>query len=491
MFISPELKTEQAQYHQTMLETPALRHYWPHILKYALFDNALLFILFMSPIFILTSYSYLRFLLPIPATVLFSYLTALLTHTTNGYALPPRSDQLLGGFFVKLGLIIGGKIKNKNKQGVVRYTSFSYFNASLVAPLMYICSRAARSIEADDTVKRLGKKVDSTAILQVIFIVCSIVGLVWCQYHLPTIAFALSLFIWLILLPACLIQIAIDHSVLAGLKIKAIRSFIRKMDNEYIWVALAMVATAGWFYLTLFHFSSIFFLLGLFISLYSFITCFHLFGYLVYHRRHIIDYYAENTLEQQAEQLADKYYAQADAIVQQAKVHVTERGLLKHAFSILILHLSTANDDLQLHAEVSRLLFEWEDKRLALRHAAVYVHLLISQQKYVTAYSILQKCDAQDFILSDPDDYLPLIDYYFAVDNSLNWVLDLIHQYEQHYPQHEDLYAIQLIKVQLLCEHAPSKSEIKTTLRHLLAQPKHPLHKKAIQLAHKVNQTLL
>jgi hypothetical protein len=481
LFITPELKHQQQTYHQKMMDTPKIQHYWASILKYPLFDNAFLFIILMFPFFTILSYKYLIFFLPIPATILFSYLTAILIHTSNGYALPPRSDLLLTGFFIKVILMIGSPAynkKQKQKQKLILVWELSSFYVTI----QYLATRLL--IETEDKMK-LGQQAAPNAVRLTIFVICGIIILTLSTYYLPFIAVVLLTFLWLTLLPACLIQIAIDGHILSGFKFKLIHQFIKKIGNEYIWIMLTTLITASLFFNSIFNFSGILFIISLFACLYSFILCFHLMGYFIYHRRHIIDYLAENTPEGHEEIAADKLYEQADAIVQQAKVLITDRGLLKHAFSILTLRLNTAKDDLALHAQVSILLFEWEDKRLALKHAALYLHLLIQQQKYVTAYDILQKSHAQqtDFKLNDAEDYQVFVKYLVESIQDFILILDFIHTFEQNYPKHEDYFAIQLLKAKLFSKNTNFIDAAQSLLSNLLAQPQHPLHGEVLLLA--------
>ncbi|MCV6636824.1 hypothetical protein [Candidatus Albibeggiatoa sp. nov. NOAA] len=477
IYITPELKTEQVRYHQTMIDTPQLRHYWPYILKYPLFDNALLFLLFIFPFFAAFSYTPLLFLLPFPAMFLFSYLTALLAHTTNGYALPPRGDRIIGGLFVQL-LPLQKKIPQRSQGSASSLINFF---------LTYIFISADFSSQSKDKVTKLGQQpINPAAARQVVFIIFSIGLLTWLSYYLNSIVLSIIILLWLALLPACLIQIAIDDSILSGLNIKKLIAFIKKMDYEYAWAIVATIITTTLFYITIFKLFGIFFIIGLLICLYTFIACFHLLGYLIYHRRYRIGFLAENTPEGNIEIAADKLYKQADDIVQQAKVYVTEKGLLKHAFSTLVSRLTFANNELILHGEVSEQLFEWEDKRLALKHAALYLHFLIQQQKYVTAHRILQKSHRlqANFELTDCEDYKPLIDYLVHAKHDFLLTLYLIDCFEQKYPNHESIFALQLSKAALLGEQHQHMEQAKTILRALLTQTQHPLHKDALKLAH-------
>lgn len=476
LFITPELAFQQDAYHQKMHRASQLRHYWLYLLKYPLFDNSLLFILFIFPFFALFSYPYFWFLLPFPSMVLFSYLTALLAHTTNGYALPPRGDKLLAGFFIQVILLIGSR-SNKSKMPFSPFILLNYLHSRLVS-------------QTEDKVQNLGQKASPIAVKQILFVIFSMGLLTWCSHYVNSVALSLMILLWFSLLPACLLQIAIDDSLFSGLHLIKIQSFIRKMDNEYAWVIFATSLTASLLYYTIFQLSGFLFIISLLMGLYLLIACFHLLGYLLYHRRHIIGFIAENSPESKAEVEADNVYAQADGIVQQAKVQLTDRGLFKYGFEILKLRLSTAHDDLTLHREVSSLLFEWQDKRLALKHAQIYLHLLIQQQKYVTAYQILQKSRARqaDFSLAQAEDYQPLIAHLLHIKQDFSLTLYLIECFEQQYPTHQQFFEIQLSKAILLSEYSQYDEQVKMILGELIQENDHPLHKKALKLAQRLRK---
>lgn len=292
------------------------------------------------------------------------------------------------------------------------------------------------------------------------------------------------LFLSLLLIPANVVVIVTQNSLLNALNPLLLFQTIQKIGKVYILLLLMFgLLTALLFYVI----SSVnllnaqiinqFSLLPTYIGVFYFgLMTFHLLGFVVYHRRYAlgIEVIFSPEREEAAQQEAQaKHFEQ---ILDEVYWLARQQGQTAAAIETLWAKLAELGETIEIHDKLFARLRLWEQKGLALAQGQRYLTLLIQKKQLRQALMIYQTCFELNpqFKLEQPSQILPLAQMAYQ-QKSDEIAFHLVESFLSHYPNHPDKVAVQFLMVKLLAERLKRLHEAKQLIAQLLKLKNHPL----------------
>ena len=198
------------------------------------------------------------------------------------------------------------------------------------------------------------------------------------------------LFLFLALVPAAIVVIAIEDRFLRALNLRVLLEVIHKLGTRYwlltglLWLAIPtvfyLVVQQGWLFT------------ALFVLFYNLLVVFHWLGRAIYARRDRFDFEPAISPErdaafEEAERIRQRFRV-LDRVYAQRRRPVAMRELLQY--------IATEPEPLTAHAWFHEQLMQWEKLRLPLEHARHYIAALRERGRHAEAEAILSRCQQAD-----------------------------------------------------------------------------------------------
>ena len=191
-------------------------------------------------------------------------------------------------------------------------------------------------------------------------------------------------------MPAFIGLLGVNYSLLQSLNLLALARFMLRVGGAY-WAMLGLFA-AGYILLIALYHSGAGLFITLFINLYSLVLVYHWLGKVIYAKRNELDYRPDKSPEREAEQTA------LATIKRRKKClgSIYAQRFKTNGLPILSAHIDAEENRLDAHAWFHDELMQWDDKRLALDHARLYIKALRSAGIQDSANQIQRNCQYID-----------------------------------------------------------------------------------------------
>ena len=281
------------------------------------------------------------------------------------------------------------------------------------------------------------------------------------------------LLIGLLLLPASILFIAIEDSLLQAINPLQLSSLIQRIGSLYF---LACVFSALPIFSLIFVFTTLPLILLAMVLIYFLLLTFHLLGYLVYCRRELIGMPVNisperiQALEQEADQLEqdevlDKLYSLA------------EGSNVRAAWQQLEQYLVEQDHALNTYKQYFNIMIDWPKPALALNLGQAYISRLSKHQQTDLAYEVCRRCYARsdEFYPETSEQALSLINYARKAADDVT-ADKIIQAWKQGNPPETLPVEMRFIEAQLLLDMKQDADSAREILEELVATRDHPLH---------------
>jgi tetratricopeptide (TPR) repeat protein len=288
-----------------------------------------------------------------------------------------------------------------------------------------------------------------------------------------------------IMIPACIMIIAVNRSLLQALNPAQILFYIRTIGSPYLALCgflMSLTSSSQWVQGFLYQHMDSWLVLPLlsFIDFYFVLIIYHMMGYAIYQYHDLLGVRAAVSFEEaEARQSSDKG---GDQVLSKLGTLIAN-GQQDEAIELLRKELRTHWENNDLHERYQKLLRVAGKQIEALHHAREFIAKLVTEKRLFQALDLCEECLNLDPEFQLQDSY-QVHDLAIAarMGRRFKLALDLMRRFDGRYPEHPHIPAVYLLSAQILSEHYRMNKEAMQILQVLLARfPDHAMAKEARQ----------
>ena len=313
---------------------------------------------------------------------------------------------------------------------------------------------------------------DHRPLKQVLFIFITIVVGVFIALRIsPKLALLYAL-VATLSLPAAIIVIAIEDSLLQALNPLRLFSVMVSIGLPYLLLALFLLLLQGGDAAVLRIIGPripdfIKFPLVMFASMYFLLVMYNMMGYVVYQYHEALGYGVDKTFEEHHEEkTADPNMSAVDRVVAQK----VAEGDVQGAITAHRDDMRYEQNDLVKNQKLHKLYLMLGETDKTLPHAQHLIGLLVAEGRADVAYELLVKMKglSADFTVAEPATVLPLAEIAKRRNNAA-LALELLNAFTKQHPKHADVPAVYLLAAKVIAEHKRDDTQAMRILKALMA----------------------
>ena len=288
----------------------------------------------------------------------------------------------------------------------------------------------------------------------------------------PVLAVLLGLMVTLAL-PAAIIIIAIDDSLVGALNPARIFSVISKIGLPYLALAVFLLLLQGGDAVVLKLIGPLIpdfieYPVVIFVSMYFLLMMYNMMGYVVYQYHEALGYNVDKTFDENTpESEVDRNMSVADRLIAQ---RVTD-GDIPGAIDALLEDMRHQRNDIPKNQKLHKLYLTLGEPEKTLAHAQKLLGLLVTAGQVDVAYELLVKMRAfsADFAGAEAGMIFPLAEMARQRHNAA-LALGLISGFDRKYPKHADTSAIYLLAAKVFAEIKRDEAQATRILGTLISR---------------------
>lgn len=304
-------------------------------------------------------------------------------------------------------------------------------------------------------------------------------------YLLGTTGFWIGTILMNILIPAGIMIIAVNRSLLQALNPAQVVYYIKTIGSPYLALCaflFSLLSSSQWLQGFLYRHMDSWLAIPVlfFVEFYFVLIIYHMMGYAVYQYHKELGVTAAVGFEEAEAKLSSG--KGGDPVLSKLGSLIAN-GQQDEAIELLRKELRTRWENNELHERYQKLLVAAGKQTEALNHAREFIVKLVNEKRLFQALDLSEQC-----LKVDPE--FQLQDSYQVHDLALaarmnrrsELALNLMRRFDRRYPEHPHIPPVYLLSAQILSEHYRMDKEAMLILEALVAKfPDHALVKEAGQ----------